>query len=75
MLGRVLSILIDVLNPEKIVIGGVFMRSHDLLLPHAMRMIKKEALRHTAPMCQILPAKLGELIGDASALAIAKGVL
>ena len=75
MLGRVLSILIDVLNPEKIVIGGVFMRSHDLLLPHAMRIIKKEALSHTASTCQILPAKLGELIGDASALAIAKGVL
>jgi glucokinase len=75
MLGRVLSMLIDILNPEKIVIGGVFMRSHDLLMPHAERIIKKEALTHTAPSCTVLPAKLGEFIGDASALAIAKGDL
>ena len=31
------------INPEKIIIGGVFMRSNDLLLPTAMKEIEKEA--------------------------------
>ena len=75
MLGRVLSVIIDLLNPEKIVIGGVFMRSGELLLAHAERIIKKEALSHSALRCKILPAELGEIIGDASALSIAKGDL
>lgn len=75
MFGRTLAILIDLFNPEKIVIGGVFMRSGDLLLPHAMRTLSKEALTPSVERCQILPAYLGESIGDVSALAIAKGDL
>ena len=31
MLGKGLSILIDILNPEKIVVGSIFERSEDLL--------------------------------------------
>ena len=75
MLGRSLSILIDLLNPEKIVIGGVFMRSSDLLMPHAMRILRKEALPHSLAQCRIVSAMLSESIGDASALVIAKGDL
>ncbi len=73
MLGRILSVLIDILNPEKIIIGGVFMRSGDLLLPHAKRVIAKESLSFSAKVCQILPAGLGEQIGDVAALSISKG--
>lgn len=75
MFGRTLSILIDLLNPEKIVVGGVFMRSGELLLPHAKRIIKKEALSTSAKLCKIVPAKLCENIGDVSALSVAKGDL
>ncbi len=72
-LGKVLSFIMDILNPEAIVIGGVFMRSHDLLLPTAEKVIKKEALQHTQSVCRILPAGLGEQVGDYAALALAKG--
>ena len=75
MLGRSLSILIDLLNPEKIVIGGIFMRSGDLLMPHAMRILRKETLSHSLLQCKIVPARLSENIGDVSALVIAKGDL
>ena len=73
MFGRTLAILIDLFNPEKIVVGGVFMRSHQLIMPHAERVLKKEALPHSRELCEIVGAKLGENIGDVSALVIAKG--
>ena len=72
-LGAALSILIDLLNPEIIVIGGVFMRSSDLLLPHALKTINRESLALSAEVCKIVPAKLNENIGDISALTIAQG--
>lgn len=73
MLGKTLSILVDVLNPEKIVLGGVFMRSGDLLLPHAKREMKKECLPAALSAVRICPAALGESVGDIAALSVAIG--
>ena len=75
MLGETLSILIDLFNPQKIVIGGVFMRSGDLLYPHAEKIIKKESLVYSQQVVQVVPAKLSENIGDVSALVVAQGDL
>lgn len=74
MLGEALSILIDLFNPEKIVIGGVFMRSNDLMYPYYENVIKRESLIYASEVCQVVPAKLSENIGDVSALAVAKGI-
>lgn len=71
MLGKGLSILIDILNPERIVIGGVFMRSSALLIPSMEKVLKQEALMESRSVCQIVGAKLSENIGDIAALAIA----
>lgn len=75
MLGEALSILIDLFNPEKIVIGGVFMRSGDLLYPHAEKVIKRESLIYSQQVVEVVPAKLSENIGDVSALVVAQGDL
>ena len=74
MLGRGLSIVIDMLNPEKIVLGGVFMRSGALLIPAMEKEIKKNALDNSAVACEIVAAKLSENVGDIAALAVAGGV-
>ncbi len=71
-LGKMLSILIDILNPEAVVIGGVFARSSDLLLPYAEDVIKRESLGYSSAVCRILPVGLGEFVGDYSALALAR---
>ena len=71
MLGRGLSILIDLLNPERIVIGSIFVRASELLIPSMREAICAEALPANAEMCQILPAVLGEQLGDVAALSIA----
>ena len=70
-LGRGLSIVIDLLNPEVIVIGSVFARSRDLLWEATKKVIDREALSDAAECCQILPAGLGEHIGDYAAVATA----
>lgn len=73
MLGRSLAVLVDILNPEKIVIGGIFMRANDLLLPDCEKVLKKESLCYSYEKVKILPAGLGESIGDYAALSVAAG--
>ena len=72
-LGRGLAIIIDLLNPERIVIGSIYARSEELLRPFAEAEIKKEALAASAQVCQILPAALGESLGDVASLCVAMG--
>lgn len=70
-LGRGLSILIDIFNPEIIVIGSIYARSESLLRDSAMEVIRKESLSYSRDVCRIVPAGLGEKIGDYAALAVA----
>lgn len=70
-LGVALAILVDILNPERIVIGGLAMRLGDLLLEPARRKLAEEALQPSVAVCQVVPAALGESIGDVAALCIA----
>lgn len=70
-LGRGLSIIIDILNPERIIIGSVFARSHHLLWEHTERVIKSEALAQAYSCCEVVPVGLGEQIGDYAAIATA----
>ena len=71
-LGLGLSILIDILNPERIVIGSIFQRSGRLLIDSMNETIKKEALAISAECCKIVPAMLGDDIGDFAAIGVAK---
>jgi glucokinase len=70
-LGCALAILVDLLNPERIVIGGLAMRLGERLLEPARRTLAQEALPHSAAVCEVVPAALGESIGDVAALCIA----
>lgn len=70
-LGKGLSIVIDLLNPELIVIGSIFSRSRDLLWDAAKKEIEKETLQLSASCCKVVPAVLGEQIGDYAAIAAA----
>lgn len=70
-LGKGLSVLIDILNPERIVIGSIFARSEDLLRDGMEGVINKEALPQSLKCCKIVPAALGEKIGDYAAVSAA----
>ena len=73
-LGEVLAILVDILNPECIVIGGIAMRSGELILGPARAVMAREALAASARSCRVAPAGLGERIGDVAALCVAVGL-
>lgn len=70
-LGRGIAIIIDMLNPEAIVIGGIYPRAKELLEPELMKWLEKESITDSRKVCRILQAKHGEQIGDKGALAVA----
>ena len=67
----VVSMLIDLFNPEVIVAGGVFMRNYEFFMSIMTPILQRESLDDAYKVCRILPAKIGENIGDYAALAIA----
>ncbi len=71
-LGEVCALTVDILNPEVIVIGSVFARSEDLMRKTVEEVVKAEALPFSSSVCRIVPALLGDSIGDYASLAAAK---
>ena len=67
----ILALLIDILNPQRIVIGSIFGRCEALLRPAMEEALAAEALPAAAHVCEIVPAGLGEQIGDYAAIATA----
>lgn len=67
-LGEAISILIDLFNPEAIVIGGIYPRNLDLLEAKVKKVAKRNSLKLNYKCCQILPASLGENIDEYSSL-------
>ena len=70
-LGQGLSILIDILNPECIVIGSIYTRNELLFKPLIDRVLEREAIPSALGVCRIKPAQLGDSIGDYAALCVA----
>jgi glucokinase len=70
-LGQGLSILIDILNPECIVIGSIYARNEMLFKPLIEPVLQKEAIPAARGVCRIVPAELGDSIGDYAALCVA----
>jgi glucokinase len=70
-LGIGLSILIDILNPQRIVIGSVYARNPQLFEKACIEMVNREALKPARDVCEIVPAALGDQIGDYACLSVA----
>lgn len=70
-LGRGLAILIDILNPECIVIGSIYSRNVDLFKPYIDKILNLEAIPSALQVCEIKAALLGDSIGDYAALSVA----
>lgn len=70
-LGRALAILLDVLNPDVVVIGSLAVRLGELVLGPAREEVNREALAGAVAVCRIVPAALGERLGDVASLCAA----
>ena len=56
---------------EKIVIGSIYTRNEKLFKSHIEKILKREAIPAANKVCKILPAALGDKIGDYAALCVA----
>ena len=70
-LGIGLSYLIDILNPQRIVIGSIYARNPLLFEKISKEVIDREALKQSIEVCEIVPATLGDQIGDYACLSVA----
>lgn len=70
-LGRGLSVIVDMLNPQAVVIGSIYARSLNLLEAAAKSVMLEECLSLSLGVCKVLPAELGNAIGDYAALGVA----
>ncbi|SEB53686.1 ROK family protein [Paenibacillus sp. GP183] len=70
-LGRGLALLVDTLNPQRIVIGSIYGRQQQILEPIVMKELSREALSISLQVCEIVPAGLGEQVGDYASLSVA----
>ena len=71
MLGKGLSIVVDILNPERIVLGSIYERSSHLIKDSMVAVLRRECLEDTFAALSIVPAELGDSIGDVAALTLA----
>lgn len=71
MLGALLGGVINLLNPDKVVIGGGVARDADVFLPILEREIRRWALSASFKACQVVVSKLGEEAGIIGAAALA----
>ncbi|GHU75464.1 hypothetical protein AGMMS49992_19500 [Clostridia bacterium] len=71
MLGKGISLLVDTLNPECVVIGSVFVRCEDLLRASMERELRREAIPYSLNGLRIVPAQTGESIGDLASVMVA----
>ena len=67
-LGRGLALLTDAFNPEKIVIGSIFVRCEDLLRPAMERALQEEAIPYALSGLSVVPAQTGEELGDLASI-------
>lgn len=73
-LGMALSLLVDLLNPQAIIIGSIFTRSRDLLWDGARRVMERECIPVSYGACEVKSAQLGDDIGNYAALITATGL-
>ncbi|HEY8390263.1 MAG TPA: ROK family protein [Clostridia bacterium] len=66
--GKGLAILVDIINPQVIVAGGVYARCHKFIDDSMWEHLKREALPMAIAKCKVVPSKLGEKIGDYGAV-------
>ncbi len=67
-LGQGIALLCDLLNPECVVIGSIFVRAQELLRPSMERVLEREALCHSRRVLRVVPAQTGEALGDLASI-------
>jgi glucokinase len=70
-LGQGLALLIDILNPQRIILGSIYLRQRHLLDEAMWAVLREEVIPYSLSVVDIVPPGLGESIGDYAAFAVA----
>ncbi|MDH7601863.1 MAG: ROK family protein [Armatimonadota bacterium] len=70
-LGIAVANIINIFNPDKVIIGGGIAQAGDLLFDPIRRTVEVNALYEALQVCEILPAALGDDAGVLGAAALA----
>jgi len=62
--------LVNILNPDIVLIGTIAIAAGDLLLNPIRETVRQMAMQRPAEVVKIMPAQLGERIGDLAAIAL-----
>lgn len=67
-LAQTISILIDILNLDTVIIGGIYPRNLDLLENKLIKSISEKSISFNYQNCKVLPSLLGEKLDEYSSL-------
>ncbi len=70
-LGEGLALIVDTVNPERIVIGSIFARCEDLLRSPMEEALRREAIPFSLEGFSVVPAETGEQLGDFASVMVA----
>jgi glucokinase len=70
-LGKALALVIDLLGPERIILGNLAVRLGSRFAEPLIRAAEAEALPSSFARCRIVLSELGESIGDVAAICVA----
>lgn len=70
-LGALCAILVDLLEPDVIVLGTIARAFPELFLPRAHEVLRREALAHSLPGLRLVPSQMDDR-GDKQAIAAAR---
>ncbi len=70
-LGQALALFIDCLNPERIIIGSLYLRCQPFVEPVMREVLAAECLGPSLAACKITPSPLGESVGNYGAICAA----
>ena len=66
--------IVNVLNPQVIIIGTIIVKAGDLLLEPIRTYLRQETWERVYDMVRIIPAELGDAVGDLAAIAVVKQI-
>ena len=64
--------IINILNPQIVIVGTILVKASDLLLEPIREYIRAETWDRVYDMVRIVPAELGDSVGDLAAIAVMK---
>ena len=67
-LGQTISILVDILNLDRVVIGGIYTRCEELLKDKVLKSFRENGIKENCDVCEIVASKLKEQIDEYSSL-------